>query len=84
MLLQTAVAGLGGFEEALGLIGDGFEVADEGGAVGVVLEKGLEARILADVAVAVGEELRQIFLKVRRGHGVEVGKVGAAHTATSL
>jgi hypothetical protein len=33
------VAGLlGEVEEAAGLVGDGFEVADEGGAVGVVLE----------------------------------------------
>ena len=88
LVLNTApdgVAGLfGEIEEAAGLVGDGFEVADEGGAVGVVLEKLLEPGIVADVAVAVGEELRQIFFKVSRSHGVEVGKFRVSHTATSL
>src|SRR6266849_1261679 len=79
-----AVAGVGGFEEAAGLVGDGFEITDQGGAVGVVLEEGLEAGVGADVAVAVGEEVGQIFFKVRRGHGVEVGKPWVGHTATSL
>ena len=44
------VAGFGagvfaaGFEEALGLLGDGFEIADEGGAVGMGFEEVGEAR----------------------------------------
>src|ERR1700744_3206060 len=78
------VAGVGEFEQAAGLIGEGFEIADERGAVGMRFEKFLETRVGADMAVAVGEELRQIFFKVSRGHGVEVGKLGVGHTATSL
>src|SRR5580692_9716547 len=78
------VAGVGGLEEAAGLVGDGFEIADEGGAVGVVSEEGLEARVCTDVAVAIGEEVGEILFKVCRGHGVEVGETGIGHTATSL
>ena len=73
--LQTASLGSVGSKRLRGLVGDGFEIADEGGAVGIVFEEGLEARVLADVAVAVGEEVRQIFFKVCRSHGVEIGKV---------
>ena len=83
MPVQTASLGSVGSKRLLGLVGDGFEVADEGGAVGVVLEEGLEARVGADAAVAVGEELRQVFLEVRRGHGVEIGESVIVHTATS-
>src|ERR1700730_10277847 len=72
--VPDGVAGLfGEVEEAAGLIGDGFEVADEGGAVRVVPEEGLETRVGADVAVAVGEEVGEISFEVCRGHGVEVG-----------
>jgi len=87
LVLDAVPDGVAGFdrcEEAAGLVGDGFEVADEGSAVGVVLEEGLEARVGADVTVTVGEEVRQIFFKVGRGHIVKVGKLGVGHTATSL
>src|SRR6266478_4242690 len=77
------VAGLlGEVEEAAGLVGDGFEVADEGCAVGVVVEEGLEARVGADAA-SVGEDLGEVLFEVRRGHGVEVREPGVGHTATS-
>ena len=78
------VAGFGGLEEALGGFGDGLEVADEGGAVWIVLEKGLKTRVFGYVAVAVGEEVRQVFFEVCRCHFVEIRKVGIGHTATSL
>ena len=65
-----------GLEEAAGLVGDRFKIADEGGAVGVVAEEGLKARVGADVAVAVGEEVGQVLLKIRGSHGVEVGEPG--------
>src|SRR5258708_38884368 len=80
----AGVAGFGGFEEAAGLVGDGFEVADKGGAVWVVLEECLQARVIADMTVAVGEEVGQVSFEVRRGHGGEVGKGWVVHTATSL
>src|SRR5271167_3385530 len=83
--VPDGVAGFGGGKEALGVFGDGFEIADEGGAVGVISEEGLEPGVGADVSVSVGEELGQILFKVGRGHSVEVGKVGVAgHTAASL
>jgi hypothetical protein len=79
------IAGLfGEVEEAAGLIGDGFQVADEGGAVGVVFEELLKTRIGTDVSVAIGEELRQVFFEVCRSHVVEIREVGVGHTATSF
>ena len=82
-VVPDGVTGFYGFEEAFCGFGDGFEVADEGGAVGIVLEEGLKTRVSGDVAVSVGEEVRQIFFKVRRSHRVEVWKV-IGHWATSL
>jgi hypothetical protein len=74
-VVPDGVAGFYGLEEAFCGFGDGFEVADEGGADGVVLEEGLKTRVCGDVAVSVGEEVRQVFFEVCRGHRVEVGKI---------
>ena len=84
-LAPNGITGLvGWFEEAFGVLGDGLEVANEGGTDGIVFEEGLEAGVGRDVSVAIGEEVWQIFFKVGRSHGVEVGKAFTAHTATSL
>lgn len=85
-VVPDGVAGVfGGFEEAFGVFSDGFEIANEGGAVGVFGEEGLEARVGADVSVAVGEEVGQEAFEVRGTHGVEVWKVGSVrHAVTSL
>src|SRR5580698_8584653 len=83
-IAPDGVAGFGGGEEAFGVFGDGFKIVNEGGAVGVVLQEGLEPGVGADVAVSVREEIGQVFLEVCRGHGVEIWEIGVGHTATSL
>ena len=59
-------------KEAAGGLGDGFEIADEGGAVGIAGEEILQPRVLADLAVAVGEELGKVLLELFGLEGVEV------------
>jgi hypothetical protein len=62
-----------GSEEVLGGVGDGLEVADERGAVGIGSEKLRETRIFAEYsALSAGEELRQILFELANGHRVEV------------
>jgi hypothetical protein len=82
-VVPDGIAGFYGLEEAFCGFGDGFEVADEGGADGVVLEEGLKTRVSGDVAVSIGEEVWQVLFEVCRGHCVEVGKI-VGHWATSL
>ncbi len=59
-------------EETARSFGDGLEVADQGGAVGIAGEEVLEPRIFADFAVAGGEEFGEILLELFGLEGVEV------------
>ena len=83
-VLPDFVAGVAdGFEEAAGVFGDGFEVADEGGAVGIGVEEFLQAGILAYFAGTVGEEIGKDSLKLFGFEVVEVDVGGHTHFAIS-
>jgi len=78
------VAGVAdGFEEAARVFGDGFEVADEGGAIGVLGEELLQAGVLADLAVSGGEEVGEVPFKLLGLEGVEVDFARQRHCTAS-
>ena len=62
-----------GLEEEAGLVGDVFEVADEGGAVGAGGEVGAEFGLLADVSGFAGEHVWQLFLEFGTGQNFRGG-----------
>ena len=78
------VAGFDGLEEALGVFGDGFEVADEGGAVGIVLEEGLKARVGARRGRLRWRRSQADIFQSPQESWCRSRESYAAHTATSL
>jgi hypothetical protein len=78
------IAGLvDGFEEAAGLFADGFQVANEGEAVGIRGKEFFEARVFADGTAASLEELGEVLLELGYGHVVQIFGGKFFHRETS-
>src|ERR1035437_782461 len=76
-----------GFEQAAGGLSNGFEVADERGAVGILGEELLQPGVLTDLSVAGGEEFGEIVFKLVGLQGVEadfVDVAGLTHFVASV